>query len=34
MKETGREGGNLQHMELEVLKQRVEQMELQGQKKR
>ena len=34
MKETRREGGNLQHMELEVLMQRVEQMELQGQKKK
>ena len=33
MKETRREGGNLQHMELEVLMQRVEQLELQGQKK-
>ena len=34
MKETRREGGNLQHMELEVLMQRVEQIELQGQKKK
>ena len=34
MKETVREGGNLHHKEFEALMQRVEQMELKGQKKR
>ena len=33
MKETERSGGNLKHKEWEALKQRVEQMEFQGQRR-
>ena len=33
MKETGKVDGNIQHKELEALRQRLEQMELHNQKK-